>query len=942
MHQPIYYPYESITETDANQRFSFSVIDIHNQRFGPYATWPRDAVQTGLSLVHLGAQVSFSGSLIENLNNLEAAGVNGGMWNNWDAAYDQAFAWTTALGHPRLPMVAFGYHHPLMPLLDEQDLRMQIRLHKHIYGQTWNTAPGYSPGMFPPENAFSTRMIPALAAEGIEWVLVDNLHFDRASAGYPHTNASCLFAPNPADQVNPNPADDGGAWVQLNNLWAPSRVSVPFGYQPHHVQSVDPETGQITRLVAVPAAHYEGNEDARGGYGAFLYGQVMDQYLAYNTDAAHPMLVLLAHDGDNYGGGSEAYYHSNFQNMVNWAAADPDYDVTTVEDYLERFPPDPDDVIHVEDGAWVGADCGDPEFKKWLGDPNGSGWSPDRNSWAVLTAAKNRVFTAEAVAPATGIDNVMTGLGTNTERAWHCLLVSEASDYWYWDGTQVWDSNVTRGCNQAVAYADAVIAGQPDTVPPTVFLPQREPYNPGGYEWGASPEPSDFEVWTLAYDASGLTAVTLYWRLDADGTNPLASIQNETYAGGAEVGPWMTQAMTGANLPTPPSGVLAATYRAQRYSVTIAGQSDVLIDYFVEAADSAGNAARSAIQHVYVGMPSGSGGGGDTVVIDPDPAQAGQNVAVSYDPAGRPLQGAGQVYLHYGFNGWDVVVSPDPAMTWDAAEQVWRVTVPVSSTATQLDVVFNNGSGTWDNNSGQDWHFTVEGADPTAGWTMDGQLDGDAMLVAANQGRHLYAGLIGDTFYVATEAAGGGNDHFIFLANPPGSLRSAPWAKSGLVADWTAFLAQENDNGWIGWFDQDATAAFGGGPGSAYLEGTINLLEQYSQVPAQLYLALAPYATPNGGALQHASQVPPSVNGNGNVDAAEFALVDLCSITVGRPAADLTGDCVVNLDDYVVFQACMGGPGIPPIPDCPPGVDADLDGDTDLADFRLLQPDLGR
>jgi len=615
-----------------------------------------------------------------------------------------------------------------------------------------------------------------------------------------------------------------------------------------------------------------------------------------------------------------------------------------VEDYLERFPPDPADVVHVENGAWVGADCGDPEFKKWLSDPNGSGWSPDRNSWAVLTAAKNRVFTAEAVAPVSSIDHVMTGLGTNTERAWHYLLVSEASDYWYWDGTQIWDSNVTRGCNQAVAYADPVIAGQPDTVPPTVFLPQREPYNPGGYEWGASPEPSDFEVWTLVYDASGLLAVTLYWRVDADGTNPLASIQNETYAGGAEVGPWTAQAMTGANLPTPPSGVLAATYRAQHYTAMILGQSDVLIDYFVEAADNAGNVARSPIQHVYVGMPSGGGGGEETVVIDPDPAQAGQNVNVSYDPTGRPLQDAAQVYLHYGFNGWVVVVSPDPAMTWDAGDQVWRVTVPVSSTATQLDLVFHNGSGVWDNNGGQDWHFAVEGTDPAPGWTMDGQLDGDATLIASNQGRRLYAGLQGDTLYVATESAGGGNDHFIFLANPPGSMRSAPWAKAGLVADWTAFLAQESDNGWIGWFDHDATVAFGGGPGSPCLEGTINLAEQYGQLPAQLYLALEPYATPNGGALQHASQVPPSVNGNGNVDPAEFALVDLCSITVGRPAADLNGDCVVDLDDYVVFYACMGGPSELPAPSCPPGVESDQDGDgdTDLADFRDFQSYLDR
>ena len=76
MHQPIYWPYESLLVTDANARYSYSVVDIHNQRTGPYTSWPKDAVQKGINagMGHFGAQVSLTGSLIENLNNLEAAG----------------------------------------------------------------------------------------------------------------------------------------------------------------------------------------------------------------------------------------------------------------------------------------------------------------------------------------------------------------------------------------------------------------------------------------------------------------------------------------------------------------------------------------------------------------------------------------------------------------------------------------------------------------------------------------------------------------------------------------------------------------------------------------------------------------------------------------------------------------------------------------------------
>ena len=82
------------------------------------------------------------------------------------------------------------------------------------------------------------------------------------------------------------------------------------------------------------------------------------------------------------------------------------------------------------------------------------------------------------------------------------------------------------------------------TTPPSVFIPQRESYNPGGQEWGPGDEPSDFEIWTYAYDVSGLTDVVLKYRIDDDGFNPLDSIQNETYAGGSEVGNWVSVPMS--------------------------------------------------------------------------------------------------------------------------------------------------------------------------------------------------------------------------------------------------------------------------------------------------------------------------------------------------------------------------------------------------------------
>jgi hypothetical protein len=257
MHQPIYYPGKTITETDAAGHFSFSITDVHNQRLGPYTGWPRDAIQAGLGLPHLGAQVSFSGSLIQNLNVLESAGVNGGQWNNWDAGYRQAAQWDTSLGNPRLDLVNFGFNHPLMPLLDTRDMQMQIKLQKRIHEQTWGPGVPFSKGIFPPESAFSTRIIPALVAEGIEWSIVDSIHLERATVGYPHTNASNLYAPNRADQMNPDIAASGGQWVQLNDVWAPSKVAANGSR--HLYAAVNGDT------------LYVATEDAGEGNDVFIY-----------------------------------------------------------------------------------------------------------------------------------------------------------------------------------------------------------------------------------------------------------------------------------------------------------------------------------------------------------------------------------------------------------------------------------------------------------------------------------------------------------------------------------------------------------------------------------------------------------------------------------------------------------------------------------------------
>ena len=95
------------------------------------------------------------------------------------------------------------------------------------------------------------------------------------------------------------------------------------------------------------------------------------------------------------------------------------------------------------------------------------------------------------------------------------------------------------------------------------------------------------------------------------------------------------------------------TYIADEYYVQVTGLESVLIDYYVEAIDGKGVIARSPIQHVFVGDGSGSTPDDDVVEISPDPAQAGQDVTITYNPAGRILASSSPVYIHHGFQWLD-------------------------------------------------------------------------------------------------------------------------------------------------------------------------------------------------------------------------------------------------------------------------------------------------
>ncbi|MEO0482911.1 MAG: GC-type dockerin domain-anchored protein [Planctomycetota bacterium] len=936
MEQPIYWPdqqpfgadrYEtawtSIQQKDAGSAYPLNNLrDIFGKddRVAAYQFRVKDSIDSIRWTNEGGAQVSYSGGLIENIESLGNA-FQLGYGSNWAGDYQTARNWTTVGGKPRLDVVVFPFHHPLCPLLEESTLRRQIQLYQAAYPQAWGSNPGISRGFFPSEMAFSTRMIKVLDQEGIDWSFVSSEKLSRACADFPvqfgSGGVNC-DPPNKADQVNPPQGDYER--IGISRGCGPAEA-VPFAFTPQRAQHADPETGQVYEIIVVPCGQALGWED---GFRP-LSVQRLNDLAARPSD--RPMLLTFAHDGDNaWGGGFNYYMNAVSQTVSNAQAAG--HTASTVEQYLADHPVPAGAVVHVEDGAWVNADgdFGSPQFWNWNYPPVNAqgqvdienGWAEDIRNWAVITSAQNHLDTAEQIWTDTGgtvssLEILNPDAATNpVERAWHYFFGALNSGYMYYGTANEFEVKPTIATNEALEHTATVIGDASlDATGPTVWVPQRWPWNPGetnfGSPYGYVPTvmPTDVTFWTFVDDVSGVQSVTLRYRTDADGVNDLNTFQNETYAGGAEVGAWQNLPMTARAFPA--GNVLndpnidffeMPQDIADQYYTTLSGLSDTLVDYYVEAVDTNGVVTRSPIQHVWIGDGEGAtdpGGGSDSVVVTPEPAVAGESVTIAYDPAGGPLASAGEVNLYWGVDGWAPVFGDVPMTpTVDGFE----ITVSPPSSAALLNFVFNDGAGTWDNNNGQDWAVALEGAEPIDTWTVDGMLDADAIEVADNgAGLTLYAGVKGNVLYLATtlNSQSGGDDRFILLAgeNGPGALGTAMWGKSGQVATWNAFVGTEGTNGFAGWFDQGSAPAQV--VRTAVLESTIDLAALLGALPDRVHVGVASYTTVDSGTLIPSFQLPAN-NGDNNVDAAEYLELALCDLTIGAACcpADFTTDGTSN------------------------------------------------
>ena len=568
IHKHMHQPYYNATDPDY---WDGEKDEIFASREGPYSRYISAAVEQYIhgGLSHAGLSTSWSGSLIEQLCRCMHTDRARGVFNYWFQSLRNLAQAKTAFGNPRIDFTAFGMFHPLMPLIPTRDIVGQIQWHRDLIRDTFGAEAGDM--LFPPETAFAPHMIPALKEAGVNIVIYDSIHHFRACKGYPYAGPpEGMLPPNRADQVNPDPKD----WLQLHNIWAPSKIS-PVLLKPCILVYTD-RAGKEHEVIGVPAERYLGNEDARGGYGALQYegvmGQLYEQLDRSKTyDPKHPPFFLLHSDGDNHGGGADSYYTQNTGRLVEMCRNDRRFQLITVRDYLHQFPVDPANRVHLEAGAWAGADNGDPQFTKWFSWAE-QDYSPDLNSWAVLTAFQNLVYTLE-------------DSGLDTELCWQLkrlLYTAETSCYWYWTGQDVWDAQVTNAAKKGASMMDGLVAKlkDQDQTGPAIFVPWVRPANPGGEDWGQGDlRAADKEatVRTFVYDLNGVEKVTLCYR----------KAKNKT---------WKKLAMR--DMGEYPSRT-RPNMIANLYEVVLPAGSDD-IRYYVEAVDGRGNKAESPLGRIYI------------------------------------------------------------------------------------------------------------------------------------------------------------------------------------------------------------------------------------------------------------------------------------------------------------------------------------------------------
>lgn len=93
----------------------------------------------------------------------------------------------------------------------------------------------------------------------------------------------------------------------------------------------------------------------------------------------------------------------------------------------------------------------------------------------------------------------------------------------------------------------------------------------------------------------------------------------------------------------------------------------------------------------------------ECVKVSPEKPVIGEKVTITYNASDRPLNGASQISIHWGYDGW-ISSGIQTTPMFSIGGNKWEVVLTVPSDAKNtMEFVFTDGNGKWDNNDGKDW-----------------------------------------------------------------------------------------------------------------------------------------------------------------------------------------------------------------------------------------------
>ncbi|MGD0159479.1 MAG: hypothetical protein ABSB89_04195 [Candidatus Bathyarchaeia archaeon] len=367
MHQPRYNLYGPTYESEMAR-------DVFNQTLHPY-TYPSEALRKE---ENARITLNFTGSLIEQINELATVGFDPRLNGLWDRYQE-----TRTLG--RAEFTGCGYFHPIFPLIPEADRLKQIEKHLNLYERTFGTRPE---GLWLPELAFSPKIIPVLAKSGVKWTIVDGPHI-----------------------VNAN--KDKNMYQLL--------------YRPHFAEY------DGHRIIVIPRDRMISIAQ-QSGYNPVWLKHEVEREIEPNNDGE--FLLTVATDGENgwfrHSGENAGFWGWFFEPLLYLLKKDPDFQfikLTTITEYLAEHPPK--DIVSVEDGSWNVPDTfDDGRFLKWTGsEEKQKTWSRVLEASAILRETEEKIETGRVNCPPAAIDAL--------DQACRWLLMAEASDDFWW-GSKDW------------------------------------------------------------------------------------------------------------------------------------------------------------------------------------------------------------------------------------------------------------------------------------------------------------------------------------------------------------------------------------------------------------------------------------------------------------------------------------------------------------------------